>query len=244
MIRMKLTMICARKTSQYFHQNYSFKYSVNRQFSSVSNNTTCSSLQDEVKRLYQFLNGKRDVVVITGAGVSTASGIPDYRGENGSYRKGHKPMIHSDFMNYHSSRQRYWSRSMKGFRFLGDAKPNKAHIALRQLEQRGVIKHVITQNVDGLHSKAGTRNVLNIHGRIDEVKCMKCQSILSRHDFHSELESLNPNFVSNDTVNKEDKIRADGDIDIDSSIDLSQVGTIIQREDATSIDADICIMFL
>ena len=237
MIRMKLTMICARKTSQYFHQNYSIKYSVNRQFSSGS------SLQDEVKRLYQFLNGKRDVVVITGAGVSTASGIPDYRGENGSYRKGHKPMIHSDFMNYHSSRQRYWSRSMKGFRFLGDAKPNKAHIALRQLEQRGVIKHVITQNVDGLHSKAGTRNVLNIHGRIDEVKCMKCQSILSRDDFQSELESLNPNFVSNDTVNKEDKIRADGDIDIDSSIDLSQVGTIIERE-VCHIDADRCNMFL
>lgn len=212
-----------------------------QQWSSFSTITHAEmkSVRDEVHQLYQFLQSKRNVVAITGAGVSTASGIPDYRGVNGSYRKGHKPMVHSEFMNHNSSRQRYWSRSMKGFRFLGDAKPNDAHIAIRQLQQRGAIKHVITQNVDGLHTKAGTENLINIHGRIDEVKCMSCHSVSCRHAFQSELETHNPTFLSNththplttpsplltNTRSSDvlDKLRADGDLELDASIDISQV---------------------
>jgi hypothetical protein len=134
---------------------------------------------------------------------------------------------------------------MKGFRFLGDAKPNDAHKAIRQLQQRGVIKHVITQNVDGLHSKAGTDDVLNIHGRIDEVKCMTCGIITCRHEFQSQLETYNPYFLSTprfsdgevtdpsssfppNTCQAEegsllDRVRADGDLDLDPSVDISQV---------------------
>ena len=215
----------------------------------ASSFSSAISLDDEVLALYQFLRNKRNVVVITGAGVSTASGIPDYRGVNGSYRKGHKPMVHSEFMQHDTSRQRYWSRSMKGFRFLGGAEPNDSHRAIRQLQQRGVIKHVITQNVDGLHTKAGTEGVLNIHGRIDEVKCMTCQTVTCRHAFQTELEAHNPAFVattalprteamdpsssfppasnrnsdSNSDSDLSDSVRADGDLELDPSVDISQV---------------------
>jgi NAD-dependent deacetylase sirtuin 4 len=193
--------------------------------------STVDSRRHEVQQLYDFLRPKRNVVCITGAGVSTASGIPDYRGVNGSYRKGHKPMVHSDFMGCNASRQRYWSRSMSGFRVLGNAKPNAAHIAIRQLQQRGVIKHIITQNVDGLHTKAGSLGVLNIHGRIDEVRCMTCHEVTCRHAFQSELEAHNPSFVtkapSSNEITTKDDIRADGDIELDPSTDVSKVLKLI-----------------
>jgi hypothetical protein len=203
------------------------------------------TVEEEAQRLYKFLRTKRNVVCITGAGVSTASGIPDYRGVNGSYRKGHKPMVHSEFMSSHSSRQRYWSRSMKGFRYLGDAEPNDAHNSIRDLQRRGAIKHIITQNVDGLHSKAGSEGVLNIHGRIDEVKCMACNNVTSRHDFQDILESHNPSFLEETSKvsmglatdssspfpplkplpssEDLDKVRADGDLELDPSVDISKV---------------------
>lgn len=104
--------------------------------------------QDEVQSLADYLKKYSRTVVVTGAGVSTSSGIPDYRGPQGSYKRGHKPMVHSDFMGSIRSRQRYWARSMLGWKTFSQASPNKAHTALAQLEQIGFINTIITQNVD------------------------------------------------------------------------------------------------
>lgn len=175
-----------------------------------------------LENIVSFLTTQSNVVCITGAGVSTASGIPDYRGVNGSYKKGHKPMIHHDFITHESARKRYWSRSMSGFKYLSNATPNIAHKSLASLQRKGRITKLITQNVDGLHQKAGTENVLNLHGRIDTVKCLSCGFTTSRQEFQLDLERVNAS-LSKILKEKEHilKIRADGDMDLES-FDLSE----------------------
>jgi NAD-dependent deacetylase sirtuin 4 len=107
-----------------------------------------SPSEDEIKHLRDFLQGHDDIVVITGAGVSTSSGIPDYRGPQGSYRRGHKPIVHSEFIANEMARKRYWARSMLGWKTFSLAQPNDAHRALANLEMRGVVSTIVTQNVD------------------------------------------------------------------------------------------------
>jgi hypothetical protein len=103
--------------------------------------------------LCEFVDSSKRLVVITGAGTSTASGIPDYRGSSGSYRAGHRPMSHQEFMGDESKRQRYWARSYFGWERFSGAQPNRAHRALALLERAGKVHHVLTQNVDGLHQR-------------------------------------------------------------------------------------------
>ena len=134
-----------------------------------------------------FLEDKRHVVCLTGAGVSTDSGIPDYRGVNGSYKKGHKPMIHQDFMRKLSSRKRYWARSLGGWKTFSCSRPNQTHFALSQLESSGYIQYLITQNVDRLHQSAGSLKVCDLHGRNDRVKCQKCHLSTTRRLFQSQV---------------------------------------------------------
>lgn len=152
----------------------------------------------EVEQLVEFVRSRSNLIAITGAGISTSSGIPDYRGPNGSYRRGHKPMLHSEFMTSEHNRKRYWARSMVGFVDFNSAKPNDAHVSLAQMESSSILKHIITQNVDRLHSKAGSQAVTDIHGRIDRVRCQtpSCQSVMSRRILQQALVGLNPVFTA------------------------------------------------
>lgn len=130
------------------------------------------------------------VVVITGAGLSTASGIPAYRDRHGQWQHP-RPVQHQEFMRLEAVRRRYWARSYVGWLTMGHAAPNQGHLALAALEQRGHISLLVTQNVDGLHEKAGSQAVLDLHGRIDQVRCMACGLVHARSLVQQWLEALN-----------------------------------------------------
>jgi NAD-dependent SIR2 family protein deacetylase len=148
--------------------------------------------ESELQRLLELLRGKR-VFVLTGAGCSTESGIPDYRDVNGEWK--HKqPIQLKEFTGSHFVRQRYWARSAMGWQRFRDAQPNLAHWALAALENLGVVHSLLTQNVDGLHQRAGSRRVIDLHGRLDTVECLACRHRNSRDEFQSRLLERNPNF--------------------------------------------------
>lgn len=136
----------------------------------------------------------RNWLVITGAGLSTGSGIPDYRDENGGWKRP-APIIHQDFMQQHAVRQRYWARSLVGWNLISRALPNAGHQALVDLERLGYIQLLVTQNVDGLHQQAGSRDVVDLYGRVDEVICMNCRRTTSRAELQDQLLSLNPSYI-------------------------------------------------
>jgi NAD-dependent SIR2 family protein deacetylase len=143
---------------------------------------------------------RRRVVVLTGAGLSTDSGIPDYRGPDSPPRS---PMTYDQFVSGPAAQRRYWARSHLGWRRLGKVVPNAGHRALAALERSGVVEDLITQNVDGLHSDAGSRFVIDLHGRIDEVICLRCGELSSRGSLHARLDAANPGFgqhISADTA--------------------------------------------
>jgi NAD-dependent SIR2 family protein deacetylase len=150
-----------------------------------------------------------DTVVLTGAGVSTDSGIPDYRDANGEWKR-KRPVEFRDFVNSERTRRRYWARSLIGWPLLERAQPNRAHRGLYELEARGLISLLITQNVDGLHQRAGSRNVLDLHGRIDGVVCLACKRESSRAALQSELALRNPEFAARRAT-----VAPDGDADLE-----------------------------
>jgi len=131
------------------------------------------------------------VVVLSGAGLSTASGIPDYRDRNGQWKHA-KPIEHAEFLRSEQMRQRYWARSFAGWPTIGRATPNRGHDVLAQLEHRGNISSVITQNVDGLHQKAGSRTVIELHGDLARVMCLSCRQIHERSSVQEWMHSANP----------------------------------------------------
>jgi NAD-dependent SIR2 family protein deacetylase len=135
-----------------------------------------------------FRRGK--IVVLTGAGVSTDSGVPGYRDETGAW-KGAAPIQFDEFVNSLAARQRYWARSHVGFARMGSAEPNRAHLALHALEEAGHIELLVTQNVDGLHQRAGSQNVLDLHGRLSRVVCMSCGYMAARSWLQQVLDELN-----------------------------------------------------
>lgn len=149
-----------------------------------------------------------DVVVLTGAGVSTDSGIPAYRDEEGRWKQS-APMQFRDFIGTELARQRYWARSMVGWARMARAEPNLAHVALSELEQRGLLRLLITQNVDGLHSAAGSQNVVDLHGRLDRVICLDCKVLSPRVELQERLVADNPEFLEHAFVT-----RADGDAEL------------------------------
>ena len=148
------------------------------------------------------------VFVLGGAGVSTDSGIPDYRDENGAW-KAQKPVEYRDFVGSEATRKRYWARSMRGFPLLATAEPNAAHHALSTLERRGALSLLVTQNVDGLHRRAGSERVIDLHGRLDQVKCLGCGAITSRAVLQSELLLRNSEFADAPAV-----VKPDGDAEL------------------------------
>ena len=145
----------------------------------------------DIAALDQFLHRHRRVLVLTGAGLSTASGIPDYRDKDG-VRRGRTPIQGPDFRRDPAVRRRYWARSMAGWPTLAQAHPNPGHHALGQLEQAGRISALITQNVDGLHQRAGSRNLIELHGNIHGVLCLDCRSVHPRAAIQQWLVQANP----------------------------------------------------
>jgi len=146
---------------------------------------------EALEGLRKFVSNRQRLLVLTGAGVSTDSGIPDYRSPG---RPPHRPIQHQQFLSSPSFRQRYWARSMIGFKRMDLAEPNMTHKALAHAEQQGRIHHIITQNVDGLHQKAGNDLVVNLHGSIHHVQCMDCHKIYLRKEVQDRLTHLNPTF--------------------------------------------------
>lgn len=172
------------------------------------------------------------VVVLSGAGLSTESGIPDYRGASGAARR-HSPMTYQVFMRDPLARRRYWARSHLGWRTIARAVPNAGHRAVARLQQAGVVDGVVTQNVDGLHTAAGSRGVVELHGRLAEVVCLGCGVGVSRRELHQRLAEVNPGFAAWGSA-----VNPDGDVDlVDSAVarfrmvDCAQCGTGVLKPD-------------
>jgi len=145
----------------------------------------------EAPELVALLTDRR-VAVLTGAGVSTDSGIPDYRGPDSPPAN---PMTIRQFTSSRAFRQRYWARNHLGWRHMAQTRPNAGHRALAALERAGAVTGVITQNVDLLHTKAGSRNVINLHGTYAQVVCLDCGHTMSRAVLAEQLEAANPGFA-------------------------------------------------
>ncbi|XP_022884433.1 NAD-dependent protein deacylase SRT2 [Olea europaea var. sylvestris] len=180
---------------------------------------------EDVYLLYQFFDRSSKLVVLTGAGISTESGIPDYRSPNGAYSTGFKPITHQQFMRSTRARRRYWTRSYAGWRRFTAAQPGTGHIAVASLEKAGRINFMITQNVDRLHHRAGS-NPLELHGTVYIVACTDCGLPLPRNSFQDQVKALNPKWAeaieSLDYDSHSDKSfgmkqRPDGDIEIDEN---------------------------
>lgn len=159
--------------------------------------------------LPEFVAAHARLFVLTGAGCSTDSGIPDYRDANGGWKRP-QPVTYQAFVGELTTRQRYWARSLVGWRRFGRAQPNATHHALARLEQQGKLTLLLTQNVDRLHQAAGSENVVDLHGRLDQVRCLACEHRVPRADFQAELVRLNPAWANLDAADA-----PDGDADLD-----------------------------
>jgi NAD-dependent SIR2 family protein deacetylase len=145
------------------------------------------------RELLDFVTSHPRLFVLTGAGCSSASGIPAYRDAEGAWRS-RAPVVFAQFAVSDAVRRRYWSRSLVGWTRVRDARPNLAHRALARLEALGRVQSVVTQNVDGLHQRAGSRAVLDLHGRLDRVRCLDCGDVLQRSDMQQLLDAWNPGY--------------------------------------------------
>ncbi len=147
-------------------------------------------------------------VLLSGAGLSTESGIPDYRGPTGRTRRA-EPMTYQTFVGGAAARRRYWARSHVGWRHVARAAPNAGHHAVAELERRGLVDGIITQNVDGLHQAAGARRVIELHGSLDRVLCLACGQRTARTELDERLHAANPGWLQ--SVSGETAINPDGD---------------------------------
>lgn len=161
--------------------------------------------------LRDWIDGHRRLFVLTGAGCSTDSGIPDYRDREGAWKRS-PPVTFQAFRSDPAIYRRYWARSSLGWPRVASARPNAAHCALADLEARGSTALLVTQNVDGLHQRAGSRAMVDLHGRIDRVVCLDCGDGGSRADLQHALEAGNPGWRSRRSV-----AAPDGDSDIDEA---------------------------
>jgi len=161
----------------------------------------------DLDALIALLRGRR-VVALTGAGCSTESGIPDYRGPDTPPRA-RPPIQHREFVDNADARRRYWARSMLGWPRLAAARPNQGHAALAALEDAGAVAGLITQNVDGLHHGAGSRVVVELHGALRRVRCLACDQLTSRDELQQRLLAANP-----DWLERGGSVAPDGDADL------------------------------
>lgn len=155
------------------------------------------------------------VLVVTGAGVSTDSGVPDYRGPHGSLGR-HRPMTYQEFRYDPAASHRYWARSFVGWRQMAAAQPNATHYALAELEDAGLLSGVVTQNVDGLHAAAGSRNLLTLHGDLARVVCLACGHTEDRRVFDARLAAANPGYLAEIRLDPA-QVNPDGDVTLDAA---------------------------
>ena len=151
------------------------------------------------------------VVVLSGAGLSTDSGIPDYRGPSGSARRT-TPMTYQAFTRDPVARRRYWARSHLGWRTIGEARPNDGHRAVARLQELGALDGIITQNVDGLHQAAGATDVVELHGNLARITCLDCGELTTRTALADRLDATNPDFAATASA-----INPDGDAELDDT---------------------------
>jgi NAD-dependent SIR2 family protein deacetylase len=166
----------------------------------------------ELDAAVTLLRGRR-IALLTGAGLSTDSGIPDYRGEGAPVRS---PMKFSQFLGDQNYRKRYWAGSHLGWKRFAAAAPNSGHVAVADLESAGIINGVITQNVDGLHLRAGSQRVVDLHGSMDRVRCLTCGQYYARSDIAARLAAANPWIDDDARV----ELSPDGDVQIESVEDF------------------------
>jgi NAD-dependent SIR2 family protein deacetylase len=171
-----------------------------------------NTLHTDIPALRNFVAEHPRLAVLTGAGVSASSGIPTYRDQQGTWRHS-APITHQEFIVDGDQRRRYWARSMLGWPVVREARPNAAHRALAQLERSGRVELLITQNVDRLHQRAGSHAVIDLHGRVDQVRCLACQALVCREQLQQRMLRDNP--LHNEQPRS---VRPDGDADIDDEL--------------------------
>ncbi len=173
------------------------------------------------------------VVILSGAGLSTESGIPDYRGPTGLARRP-EPMTYQAFTGGVAARQRYWARSHQGWRHIAGAAPNAGHHAVAELERRGLLAGIITQNVDGLHQAAGARQVVELHGSLARVRCLGCGQRTSRERLDQRLRAANPGWtagVSQSQMNPDgDAVLADDLVERFSVANCESCGGVLKPD--------------
>jgi len=167
-------------------------------------------MQRSFDSLVDLLQGRR-FALLTGAGLSTESGIPDYRGPE-TRRRSRSPIQYRQFLRSEAARRRYWSRSLVGYPRVRDARPNDGHRAIADLQARGHLAGLITQNVDRLHRAAGSHGEIELHGALADVRCLDCGIVTRRDDLQSRLLELNPGRSETDAP-----LAPDGDADVDDS---------------------------
>ena len=175
------------------------------------------------------LVGDGGVIVLSGAGISTESGIPDYRGPTGAARRA-TPMSLQTFTGGRAARQRYWARSHLGWGLIKAAEPNDGHRAVAALQTRGLVAGIVTQNVDGLHQVAGARDVLELHGNLERVICLDCGDGSQRSDLDRRLHAANLGWVAHATA-----VNPDGDVELaDVSgfrvVDCAECGGVLKPD--------------
>jgi NAD-dependent SIR2 family protein deacetylase len=170
-----------------------------------------------VSALADWMAAAGRLVVISGAGISTASGIPGYRDAAGNWQR-RQPVTHQEFLGSEAVRRRYWARSMLGWPMMHGARPNPAHLALARLETEGRLASLITQNVDGLHGRAGSASVIELHGRLADVVCMECGARHPRAQMQTMLEAANVALAGAGAA-----VAPDGDADLEADFSAFEV---------------------
>ncbi len=172
-----------------------------------------------------------EVVVLSGAGLSTESGIPDYRGETGRRRRA-EPMTYQTFVSSAAARRRYWARSHLGWRHIVDAGPNAGHRAVAELQRRGLVAGIITQNVDGLHQAAGAHEVVELHGSLHRVRCLACGHRTSRHALDRRLRAANSGWrARSEVINPDgDAVLAVDEIETFRTVDCEGCGGVLKPD--------------
>src|SRR5580698_1390244 len=183
--------------------------------------------------------GAGNVAVLSGAGLSTESGIPDYRGPSGQARRGGQPMTYQAFTGSAEARQRYWARSHLGWRHITGATPNPGHRAVALLERAGLVGGIITQNVDGLHQAAGAAGVTELHGSLHRVVCLACWERSPREELDARLRAANPGWAreagGSGSGSGEPAVNPDGDVALEDTsrfvvVDCTSCGGVLKPD--------------